>query len=448
MKKTWRDLTIPKGMMVLLTLALFFFLTACSPSLSYSEIVDGPDGEQLALHPSEAQLVCSERLDLEVSGGVPPYDLKLIAPLGGRNEILENGYYQAPEDNTGKAVVQVTDSYGVSSEAEITVVSQAGSLPLILSPSSISLYKGKNVTLEASGGAGGYSFALLQAIGGTGESLTGSSYTAPTDTGGTAVVRVTDGSGDTADSTIQVSFTTPSVPDVNYGSVTISNAGSTQGGGAFSGTFSFSNNGNDNGSRAINWIVYYSTDTSIGSGDTIVSQGELAALNTGAGSGNIPFSGTWPYLPYNTTYYLIASISAEDDVEAGNDTGSKSVELEAVIEKDIDYEISGFSVNTVPASVNDNYFVGFNFYNSGSENGAETINWGVYRSADDDWDEGDTLITSGTHAAMNSGAYDWINISDPWPSPAGTWYLIVKILADDEINQTNNYAGHGPFTVN
>lgn len=440
--------TVPRGLALLQTISLILLSSACTQSLSYSEMVDGPDGAVLALSPSEAQLVCSESLVFEIEGGVPPYSLSLQNALDGAGEKLEDDRYTAPADKTGTVLIRAEDSYGGSATAEIVVVSQAGSLPLTLSPSSISLYKGKDVSFEATGGTGEYSFTLAQAIGGAGESLAGSTYTAPTDTGGTAVVRVTDGLGDTAEATVSVSFTTPTVPDVNYGSLSINSSGSTEGGGDFSGSFSFSNNGGDDGSRTITWIVYYSTDTSIGSGDTIVSQGDLAALGAGNGSGSIPFSGTWPYPSSDTTYYLIASVSAEDDVDGSDNSINTAVALEAVVEKDIDYIIADESIS-YPSNVGDEVREGFNIYNTGTVDGGETLNWGLYYSADEDWDGDDVLITGGSRAALNKGTSVWISFGAPlWSYPTGTYYLIIRVMADDEINQTNNFASHGPFAVN
>jgi hypothetical protein len=431
---------------ILILQIIISVLTACTQATSFSDILDGPDGLVLSISPSEAQLLSSKSITLEIDGGVPPYDLSLSTALGGLGEELSGNSYTAPSDKTGLVIVQVEDSYGAIGQSSITVISPSASI-LTLSPSFISIYKGKKVTLEANGGTGEYSYSLVQPIGGTGESLLNKLYTAPSDQGGTAIVRVTDSELSTAETTINVATSSPVLDDVNYNTVSVTtDASEYQGGSDFSGSFTFKNSGSDNGTQSISWIVYYSEDLVIGSGDTIVSQGSESPLDAYQNSLSIPFSGTWPYPEKSTDYNLIASVSAEDDLYFSDNTGYITVPVEIVVMKDIDYVISDLAT-TIPSSVDDSLSVGFNLHNKGTVDGTDDITWGAYRSDDANWDEEDLQIDTLTIGALGNDVYFWTSTSVSWPSPAGTYYLIIKVLAEDEINKTNNYEIIGPFVI-
>ncbi|QEN06636.1 hypothetical protein EXM22_01010 [Oceanispirochaeta crateris] len=433
---------------ILIFQIVIIILAACVQATPFSEILDGPDGQVLSISPSEAQLLSSQSLTLEIEGGVPPYELTLSTALGGSGEKLTDNSYTAPSDKTGMVIVQVEDSYGATGQSLLTIVSPSVSL-LTLSPSFISIYRGKKVTLEANGGTGEYSYSLEQSIGGTGESLINNLYTAPSDLGGTAIVKVTDSQLNTAETTINVATSSPALDDVNYNTVSVTTYESDYSGGSdFSGSFTFKNSGSDDGTQSISWIVYYSEDLIIGSGDTIVSQGSESPLEAYQDSLSIPFSGTWPYPDKNTDYNLIVSLSAEDDLYFSDNTGYITVPVEIVVMKNIDYLIEDTDEHTPPSNVGDETYIGFNIKNEGSADGTDQIFWGAYASEDENWDEEDTLITSATIEALLSGDYsDWLDFNLPWPELTGTYYLILKVLAEDEINKTNNYEIIGPFVV-
>lgn len=89
----------------------------------------------------------------------------------------------------------------------------AAATPLALSPSTATVTTGGHATFTASGGAGGYQFALSTAAsGGSIDAETGA-YTAG-DSPGTDVVTVTDAAGATKTASVKVQASKTSTPDL------------------------------------------------------------------------------------------------------------------------------------------------------------------------------------------------------------------------------------------
>jgi len=88
---------------------------------------------------------------------------------------------------------------------------------------------------------------------------------------------------------------------------------------AVTGTFTYKNNGLNNGTQNLSYMVYASTDAILDANDTVVGSGNVPPLNVGITSGAIPFSAAWP-LVYGT-YYLIVQVNAFEDVNGANNTG-------------------------------------------------------------------------------------------------------------------------------
>ena len=114
----------------------------------------------------------------------------------------------------------------------------------------------------------------------------------------------------------------------------------------------------------------------------------------------------------------------------------------------VDYEISNTSF---PGSgfVNKTFSGSFIINNSGNLDGAQSINWSVYRSINSTYDSGvDILIDSGTQTALNEGqSTSTINFNGVWPDNTGTFYLIIVINSSDDENPSNNNTNSGLISV-
>ena len=114
------------------------------------------------------------------------------------------------------------------------------------------------------------------------------------------------------------------------------NAGET-----LSGSFVIVNGGKTAGASEITWKVFYSADKKHDSEDVLVKKGTTAAVAAGTVSDEIKFSGPGSTAPGN--YYLITTITAEDDTDTSNNTGVSNQVAVSVVPF-VDYEVMPFFV--------------------------------------------------------------------------------------------------------
>jgi len=187
-------------------LATFLIAFSCELPTLYEVWGDFKSGE-LDITPSFVTLEESKTITLTVSGGRTPYSYLDITGDGILTPLNGHVIYTAP--NLGAdddRWIQVTDSKGNQVEARILVTTAP--VPLLqISPTTISVMVSTFVDFDVPGGSGiaPYEFAIVSGAGSIVSATGMYSSAVPT----TAVVRVTDASGQAADATVYVSAGPP-----------------------------------------------------------------------------------------------------------------------------------------------------------------------------------------------------------------------------------------------
>ena len=426
-------------------LYLFLFisagLTTCKQDFNLEETLDGPEGKALTLSPDYAQVGVNGTLDFNAEGGFPGYKYSMIQGTGTIDP--DTGLYTAP-GTEGTEIISVKDSYGNTKTASIEVIIGAGTPVLIISPSSLTVFKGTNAAFTATGGIPPYTFSLTSGIG----SITpGGLYTAPASTG-TATIRVTD--SDAVPSTDNATVTvTDIVTNVDYEVTSVEHIGGTTGGASFTAEFLVTNTGSSDGTGNISWTAYISSDTSAGAGDQVASTGSIAdPIASAANSGYISVSGTWSETGGN--YYIVVVISSSEDLNQLNNSSYTAVPVTVSDPPvaDIDYYIESVSSSNTPAAASSAISETFTYRNRGSDAGSSSVFWTAYRSLDQSLDGSDTIINNGISASLggNTGSAP-VTITGTWPASAGAFYIIVKVTAADDINPLNNSGTGNQFVI-
>lgn len=147
----------------------------------------------LAISPASLSLAVNNPFTFSSSGGVSPYTYSVFSGGGSINS--STGVYTAPA-TAGSATIRVTDGLGNISNSTVTI-----NAALAISPASQIVLANSTITFSSSGGVSPYTYSVLSG-GGSINSSSGA-YTAP-GTNGSAVVRVSDTLGNTADSNVTV----------------------------------------------------------------------------------------------------------------------------------------------------------------------------------------------------------------------------------------------------
>lgn len=205
-----------------------------------------------------------------------------------------------------------------------------------------------------------------------------------------------------------------------------------------SGTFTVRNNGTAPGAKIVNWYAYASPgDNVYNTGDVLLASGTFGALGIGLTS-SPAYNGTWPSV--SGTYYVVVVVQAADDPTTG--TGSSA--SVAVAPPDVNYTVS--TLNIVGGTLIPDQTVSgtFQYRNAGTTDGqtSQTVGWQVYASLNSSIDTSDTLIASGNGqpalaAGATSGNVAWSGV---WPLDYGTYYVIVRVTAAEDLNSGDDTA--------
>lgn len=257
---------------------------------------------------------------------------------------------------------------------------------------------------------------------------------------------------DTTLNTIASEAVTVQLLDVDYeisaGSVTA--PANATAGSVLAQSFDVHNRGSQSGSAVVLWEVYASPgNATLGdAGDILIASNSRAAVAASA-TQTVNYGGSWP----GTTgsYYLVVRIRSTEDTDSLNDTGTSAspISVNSPAPAAIDY--SGTLAPPTGNRAGGPLSGALTIVNSGSSAGVDTIYWSVYVSkGDTNIDAGDKLVGSGSITGGlpgSGGSSGALSFSSTWPSSPGTdYYLLARILADDDV-VTPNLPVLGPITI-
>lgn len=147
----------------------------------------------LQISPTSQTLLLGGLLTFSTTGGVPSVSFAILSGTGSINS--SSGEYTAPGSN-GSAVIRATDAYGNTSDATVTITTT-----LRISPTTKILAVNNVFSFVGAGGTPPLVYSVFSGTG-TINASTGA-YTAPASSG-SAVVRVTDSLGATADAAVTI----------------------------------------------------------------------------------------------------------------------------------------------------------------------------------------------------------------------------------------------------
>jgi hypothetical protein len=472
-----RHIRLFLGGAILLSVALV--LSGC-PQAQLVGLLDGDDGQPLAISPQTTVVVANEVVTFEASGGHKPYT---YSKLSGEGVIdADTGVFTAP-GSTGTTVLEVADRAGNGARATVEVVTP-GTYDVDYAAGSIShgsgttageavtgsftftnqgtdggthsiewqVYASTNATLDIGADyviAGGTEAQL--AAGATSPAIPFSGTWPTTADTYYLILRLLTGPDDFATSNNTVSdggtvVAGPAPPEVNYQPSNVLSTGDTVSGRMLSGSFDLGNVGTEAGTENGIWSVYVSPDTTIDAGtDPLVDSGNLSALAAGDTQTGITFAGTWPDTA--GSYYLLVSVSYTDDVDTANNTAASAAV--PVDPPDVDYVATIATPVSSPAGGGSSISESFTITNQGTDGGSVSVSWTSYVSTDATVSGDDDPIDLGSIGSLGAGSTSAaINIdAGTWPVVASTqtYYLLVEVSAADEPtgNTANNEASEG-----
>jgi len=413
---------------VVLVLLLAAALTVGCRRFDLSTVLDGESGLPLTISPSTTTVEAAATRAFSAEGGIPPYIYSVV----GDGTITSSGQYTAPLAQ-GTDIVRVTDATGKVDEARVEITTFTGGLVII--PGSLSVMVNGSATFTAIGGSGTYTFSVTDDQSG-GAVINNIGYYVAGGTPGTDTVQVSDGVS-TAPALVTVSAVGT---NVDYAVASTSFVASETAGAAIPAgeEFMVENIGSAAGSATISWKLYLSSDDQLGGGDVVVASGTTAALGAAPASKAVTVTGTYPNV--TGSYYLIVELSAADDMSPGNNVSAASAFT--LNPRNVDYDV--LSVSHISGTTAGEAVSGeFEYQNVGTYGGFYTVYYEAYASTDATLDAGDTLISTGSVASLAAGASGSKSFTGVWPTTPASYYLIVKLSAQDDVAAGNDVQASG-----
>ncbi len=419
------------AVLILAVLALALSLSSCKDFSFFSEL--GIKGG-LRISPSEVTITVNSSVTFTASGGTPPYTFGIASGAGSGSIDAATGVYTAPAA-AGSDTVAVTDSSGQSGTASVTVVN--GLEELKISPTTASVSVGNSISFVATGGVGPYTFDL-QTNNSGGAITSGGVYSAGSTTGVSDTIIVTD--SDTPAQTCSVPAVvsvTGAVTNIDYNISGDNFPASALVAASISGDFTIHNGGSATGTASISWWLFISDDGTFGGeGEHLVASGTVTDDIPASGDYVVAPTGNWPSGLPQGNYDLFVMVSSPEDLNHGNNISTASPFTLNV--PDVDYRV--LSVTNVGGTLAGGPISGeFTLDNAGSDDGTQAVTWKAYVSANNTVDVGDTLIDSNTEVAMTAAeAPRTIFFGGTWPFSAGSYYLVVEVIAGEDAAAGND----------
>lgn len=224
-------------------------------------------------------------------------------------------------------------------------------------------------------------------------------------------------------------------------------------GGPFSGSFSVTNSGELDHAGSPGWMVYVSTDGTMGSGDLIVASGTIPGLKSGETLDDVGFTGFWPDV--GGDFHLMVVVSSPEDPAGADKAGlsAKIVPANNPVAPPVDllpnYDIETIEMpfSGVVGQPSGNEWV-FLVVETNGVDGKEPLSYDVHWSTTPEIGPQAILTDFGTvdpRPAASKG--EKVMFDGTWPPAADDYYLLVRIFAADDADPADNVMVWGPLTV-
>lgn len=446
-------------------------LFSCTQPFTFKNLLDNNNDPPLYIYPSEVNLYIGSTINFYVSGGRAPYTFSVDQ---GSGSISEDGVYNAP-GTAGMETIEVEDSHGSRITARVTVTDQQLTTDYYIQSITRNNSEAESGTLinesfiianqgSSSGSLNIFwdAYVSLDSILDAGDNLVSSGQISPLASGaesssipvagtwpdatGLFYLIIELRSADDNDSsnnrgTIGLFTITASDSDIDYIVSYISQDYPIVPAGTLCGeTFDIINLGGLDGSVAINWSAYASTDQIIDGSDFLIASETTPFYGVASGDtqSEINITGSWPVS--GGTYYLLIEISATDETVTGNNFGSRGT---FQIQPPPDYTVSNVIYQPqgeTEASFSSAGEYSFEISEISGNGGTQPINWTLYRSLDAVLDAEDPQLASDIISSLTAnGTSGVISFSDQlWPSFGSYYSLIISIDSADDSDSLNN----------
>jgi hypothetical protein len=194
-------------------------------------------------------------------------------------------------------------------------------------------------------------------------------------------------------------------------------------------SFTYRNNGSNNGTANVLWTAYASTDLVLDGSDQILSSGSVPALAAGNTSGNITINGNWPAA--GGSYYILVTLTSSDETNVTNNYSTSGLFTIMTTTVQPDYVVESITRNYPMVTNGSIISETFVVRNASTTGGTQQITCDIFLSTDTVFGA-DTWVGNVTTGSLGAGGVSGnISINAAWPS-TGTYYIFVQLSAPDE----------------